>query len=123
MKKNITICLFAFTWLIAGAQEYLVPSTGTNTIKTCSGKIYDSGGPTGNYSNSSEGILIVEPNDANSAVILYVNQFQYESCCDNLRIYPNGTPTGINNQAQINNSYLSEAENGILPFGSLLMVR
>ncbi|MEG2070933.1 MAG: fibronectin type III domain-containing protein, partial [Bacteroidales bacterium] len=43
-----------------------MPTTGTDTIRTCSGFIYDSGGPDGNYSLSELSTMIIYPAEGNS---------------------------------------------------------
>jgi trimeric autotransporter adhesin len=114
MKEILMICLLVFFELLAKSQTFLMPVLGTDTITTCGGKLYDSGGPNGNYSDNSDAVLYIEPNNANSLVTLQVNQLETESCCDYLAIYPNANPQDPGSQkiAQINDYYLSEDDNG-----------
>jgi hypothetical protein len=46
------------------APEYTVPSTGNNSITTCSGNLYDNGGSAGNYVNNSDGYTVINPSIA-----------------------------------------------------------
>ncbi|MBF9143216.1 CUB domain-containing protein [Hymenobacter properus] len=70
-----------------GTQGYLI---GTNQT-TCTGTIYDSGGPTGNYANSEDLTTVLTPGTAGSRVALNFTSFATESCCDYLRIYDGPT--------------------------------
>lgn len=51
-----------------------------------SGKLYDSGGPNGNYSNSENMSFLIQPNCAKSIQVT-IEAFNTESCCDYLYIY------------------------------------
>ncbi len=64
-----------------------VPTTGFGSLQTaCDGTIFDDGGPTTDYSNSTSGIMTIQPTDANS-VLLTFDSFDYENGYDYLYIY------------------------------------
>ncbi|MDD2205119.1 MAG: choice-of-anchor J domain-containing protein [Bacteroidales bacterium] len=66
---------------------FFMPTTGTQTIAACSGVIYDSGGPDGNYSSNENGILIIEPNGTELGVQLSGTFAGIETNYDKLYIY------------------------------------
>ncbi|MDY0089773.1 MAG: CUB domain-containing protein, partial [Flavobacteriaceae bacterium] len=41
--------------------EYTVPSSGNDSITTCSGTLYDNGGSGGNYASNSNGYTVINP--------------------------------------------------------------
>lgn len=67
-----------------------VPISGSNSITACGVTIYDNGG-TSNYSDSSNGVLIINPANAGEAVKLQFSEFNTDYS-DALRVY-NGTST------------------------------
>jgi hypothetical protein len=64
--------------------------SGTQTINRCGGVLYDSGGPSGNYSNNESGVLSICPALAGQYVSLNFTSFSTEATNDVLTIY-NGT--------------------------------
>jgi hypothetical protein len=62
---------------------------GTN-VTTCSGSIYDSGGPNGNYTNSENRTSVLTPANG-SKVVLTFTAFDLENNYDFLRIYDGPT--------------------------------
>ncbi|MGB1307498.1 MAG: GEVED domain-containing protein [Oceanihabitans sp.] len=48
--------------------ENMVPASGNNSYTLCSGNLYDSGGSTGNYANSSNGYTVLNPTTGGSLV-------------------------------------------------------
>ncbi len=93
MIKTITqlflmLCLFPLSQL--NGQNINMPSAGTETTYLCSGTIYDSGGPDGNYINGDNGILIINP-PGDGEITLEILSFSTEnlgtSCYDYLTIY------------------------------------
>lgn len=90
--------IFFLSYLSAYAQ-YLVPSTGSSNITTCSGNVMDHAGA-GDYSNSVNGTLTIFPQTAGSFITLNFTSFQLESCCDYVRIYD-----GINTSATLLGSW------------------
>lgn len=69
-----------------------VPSTGNNSYTTCSGNLYDFGGPSGNYGNSWNGYTVLYPTVGTDKVRIS-GTTSGESCCDYVRIY-DGVGTG-----------------------------
>lgn len=55
-----TICVYK--------SENTVPTTGNNSYSMCSGNLYDNGGSTGNYANSSNGYTVLNPSVAGNFV-------------------------------------------------------
>jgi len=69
-----------------------VPASGNNSYTTCSGTIYDNGGSSGNYANSSSGYTTIYPGTPGNAIRLTGN-YDTESGYDYLYIY-NGVGIG-----------------------------
>jgi len=76
---------------ITVAQNILM---GNNTITTCSGNFYDSGGSNGNYNNNENYIMTINPATSGAMLKITFNQFNTESGYDKLYIY-----NGINTSA------------------------
>ncbi len=86
-------------------------NTGTGNWNTCTGSLFDSGGPGSDYSNSE---LITETycSDAGDCISFNFSSFATESCCDDLTIYdgPNtsspliGVYAGSTNPGTVNSS-------------------
>jgi Zn-dependent metalloprotease len=65
----------------------VILNNGTNqTQTTCAGFLYDTGGPTGNYSDSENNTITISPIGA-STVTLTFSQFALESNYDYLNVY------------------------------------
>ena len=41
--------------------EFNIPTNGTETISVCTGTVFDSGGPDGNYSTGENGVMVIDP--------------------------------------------------------------
>ena len=55
MKKNIYLIItFVFLSFGLSAQDYNINDVNGQTLNICSGTLYDSGGPTGEYSNNED---------------------------------------------------------------------
>ncbi len=78
--------------------SYAMGITGSDTLTGCGFTITDDGGPNGNYSNSCDFILVVNPSGPDSLVTIY-GTFAGESSLDYLSIY-NGTAVDENNLIQ-----------------------
>lgn len=88
MIKKITLLLFlAFAWS-ADAQSYNMIRNSSDTATDCNGTLYDHGGPSGNYYNSSSDNFYILPTGGSSIDITFT-AFTTESCCDRVRIYDN----------------------------------
>jgi hypothetical protein len=67
-------------------EVLIVPTTGINTYTVCSGTLYDSGGPFGNYTTSSNGYTVLNP--SNPGNMVQINGIAGgENCCDFINIY------------------------------------
>jgi subtilisin-like proprotein convertase family protein len=62
----------------------IVPTTGVSYLTTCSTTIYDAGGASGNYANSSAGTLIIRPTSMDQ-IITVTGTYATESGADFLR--------------------------------------
>lgn len=94
MKK---ILIFLLT--IGGglsAQTYNMIRNSVDTATDCNGILYDHGGPSGNYFNSSNDNFYILPAGGGSLDITFTS-FNTESCCDRVWIYDNSTGALINN--------------------------
>jgi hypothetical protein len=80
--------VFSFT---TNAGCFLQTPGGNYT--TCGGTFYDSGGPSGNYSNNENSQTTICPSTPGQFISLTFTSFATEACCDNLEIY-NGNTTG-----------------------------
>ena len=77
--------------VMATPGSYNMPSTGNNTITTCAMVIYDDGGPTGDYSNSCDSYLTINPATPGNLISIHGTSTT-ESGYDYLYIY-DGTGT------------------------------
>ena len=68
-------------------------TSGTNTLTTCNAIIYDDGGPNGQYSNSCQSTLIIQPATAGDWVSISGSSYT-ESTYDYLTIYDGTGTTG-----------------------------
>ncbi|WP_432672669.1 GEVED domain-containing protein [Flavobacterium sp. SM2513] len=73
-------------------NEWSVPATGNTSISTCAGKLYDSGGVSGNYATNSSGYTIINPSIPGNKVRLS-GTITAEAGYDYLTIY-DGSGTG-----------------------------
>lgn len=76
--------------LVAGV--FHVPSAGSNTINSCAGALYDSGGASGNYVNNSTGYTVINPSISGNMVRVS-GSINSEAGYDYLTIY-DGAGTG-----------------------------
>jgi subtilase family serine protease len=74
------------------AQSYSLPLSGSNTITTCAGTLYDNGGVNGAYSAYANGATTILPATAGNKVRLQFTSFAVESYYDHVYIY-DGTST------------------------------
>lgn len=65
--------------------DYLMCS-GSNSTTDITGTLYDSGGPSGNYSNGENCDFLINPGCA-FTITLSFNSFHLESCCDYFKVY------------------------------------
>ncbi|MBO2012402.1 CARDB domain-containing protein [Hymenobacter negativus] len=74
------------------AQSYSLPLSGSNTITTCAGTLYDDGGANGSYSTYASGATTILPATAGNKVRLQFTTFAVETYYDRVSIY-DGTST------------------------------
>ncbi|MCR5888599.1 hypothetical protein LRS06_12660 [Hymenobacter sp. J193] len=89
----------------ATAQSYTIPASGTTSITTCEGMLYDNGGANGNYTTYADGTITIYPATAGSKIKLdfsAVSTYYY----DVLRIY-DGPSTSSPLIGEYTNSYSS----------------
>ena len=84
---------------------YIMATSGSASITTCDQAIYDNGGPNGDYSNSCDATLTINPATP-GAVIVLTGTSSTESCCDYLRVY-DGTSTSGTMLAEYKGSNLT----------------
>lgn len=89
--------------------RYNVPSTGAETVTSCSGMLYDDGG-LGNYSDNTFGSFTISPLGA-SSITLTFSSFDFETGYDYLKIYD-----GPNNTSSLIGSYTGS----LLPNGGVI---
>ena len=65
---------------------YMMPLTGSSTLTSCSGLLYDDGGPSGNYQNNEDVITTIAPPGATGLTLTFTS-FNYENNYDYLYIY------------------------------------
>ena len=93
MRKSVFFCLLVLITASVCAQvSYTMPSSGTNTITTCSGVVLDPGG-TGNYPNNCNSYLIINPATPGCNVRL-TGSYNTESGYDYFRVYDGTTISG-----------------------------
>ena len=66
--------------------NFIMPITGTDTIRGCGYTIYDNGGPDGSYANYCDATVVVYPASPDSLFQLW-GTLVTEGCCDWLYIY------------------------------------
>ena len=104
MKTKILNIAFAIMLMMIStqvlSQTYLISQGGT--ITTCSGTIYDSGGPSGNYSSNENYVITICGDLPGATMTLEFTSFTFESpTWDYLSIYDGSTtasPEIITNQ-------------------------
>jgi len=63
-----------------------MPTNGIVTNTNCNGTLYDSGGPTADYTNNTNGVMVIQPIGATQIVLNFVS-FNFENGWDFLTIY------------------------------------
>ncbi len=87
---TITFSGFELNWTCSNIVYDTVPTTGVNTYTSCSGTLYDDGGPFLNYSNNTEGVAVIQPAGAAQIILSFVS-FDMENNFDSLLIYDGPT--------------------------------
>ena len=73
-------------YITINCSNISMPVTGTINISSCSGTLYDDGGPFADYSDNSDGIVVIQPAGA-SQISLNFAVFDFENNFDSLIIY------------------------------------
>ena len=72
---------------------FTMPTSGTIEITTCSGILYDDGGPDANYSNNCNGIAVIYPG-LNGAMVHITGTYEVENSWDKIYIYDGESTSG-----------------------------
>lgn len=91
------VALFLCSATMFAQTTVNVPSSGSQTITTCNATIYDPGG-TGQYGNSCNGYLVIQPATA-SCVVRLQGSYNTESSFDKIYVYEG---VGVNGTAVVN---------------------
>ncbi|MFN6947046.1 MAG: CARDB domain-containing protein, partial [Cytophagaceae bacterium] len=99
--------------IIPEGSTVLVPFSGTSSVTSCAGMVYDHGGPNGNYANNADGSLVINPETEGGKVRLTFSSFNMEANYDFVYIYhgpsvkatPDRTFTGTTLPAAITSSH------------------
>ncbi|MES2627968.1 MAG: choice-of-anchor D domain-containing protein, partial [Bacteroidota bacterium] len=86
MKKVLASLVMLFAGISVFSQNYNLPYSGTTPVTSCSGSIFDPGGPTGNYSNGCSGSILLS-NPSGLPINFILASFYTESGYDYLTIY------------------------------------
>ncbi|MDF3028958.1 MAG: hypothetical protein K0S23_3265, partial [Fluviicola sp.] len=108
--KKLTLLIFGFSLSIANsfAQTYNMPG-GTNTVSTCSGTFYDSGGSGSNYGYGQDRTYTICPGVAGNKIRVNFTSFATENGWDYLYIYD-----GANTSAPSLGVYSGNSSPGIV---------
>lgn len=105
-KKILCILLVLFLGYSLMAQSYNTPSSGSTSITTCSGTLYDPGG-TGTYPNYCGGYIIIYPQATGCKVHLEGNYNTESSYYDPITIYDGAGTYGNQLECVGGTGYLS----------------
>ncbi len=110
LRLAAVLLVCALLWPTAvQAQAYQLPATGSTTITTCAGTLYDNGGPTGTYLPNSNSSVTILPATAGNHVRLQFNTIAVETGYDNLYVYD-----GSSTSAPLIGTYNSSMQPGTL---------
>ena len=73
------------------AQTYQVPASGATSVTTCSGTLYDDGGPNGPYAANANGLITITPATAGNKIRLQFTSMEVETGYDWVYIYDGST--------------------------------
>ena len=93
--------------------QYIMGSSGSDTMTTCGVIIYDNGGPNGNYTNSCNFTLVLYPENPDAVLALIGTSNTEGSNWDYLRVYDgvgtNGTELGYYSGQNLTVNILSQS--------------
>ncbi|MBR5720395.1 MAG: S8 family serine peptidase [Bacteroidales bacterium] len=81
------------TACVDGYYFDFIPTSGTIEITTCSGMLYDNGGPNADYSNNCNGIAVIHPG-LNGAMVHITGTYVVENNYDKIYIYDGESTSG-----------------------------
>ena len=96
-----------------GVTVMNMATSGSDTIYTCAGIIYDDGGPSGTYSSSCQSTLVIYPSTPGADVVITGTSYT-ESTYDYIRIYDGVGTSG----EELWNDYGVSATQNFGPFSS-----
>lgn len=73
LHKSLILILFLSFGNFLSAQTYLISSYNNQTINTCSGSFYDSGGPSGGYAANQTYVVTFAPNSSGYANVSFTS--------------------------------------------------
>lgn len=71
---------------VTPSTTVILPANGSTTLVACNGHIYDSGGPSGQYTNSESGSVTIYAENPWCQLHL-TGTYNTENCCDHIYIY------------------------------------
>lgn len=79
-------------YINVNCSNITMPVNGSQTIMACNGTLYDDGGPSGFYSDNTDGVTVIQPTGANSVTVSFVMfDFVNSNPGDTLFIYDGAT--------------------------------
>jgi PKD repeat protein len=94
MQKLILLTILScLNSMLFGQDSYTAPESGQLLIEACEGTVYDSGGPTGEYTDDNESIITIEATEGDYLTITFT-EFDLEANFDFLTIYAGDTNNG-----------------------------
>ena len=87
MKRVYILLIIVLSSVYSHAQELRLPSNHYEVDSTCSGFLYDSGGPDSTYENYSNGSITIYPDEPNKFIMLTFSYMDLSNCCDKITFY------------------------------------
>ena len=84
--KHFYFLAFLLSFFASEAQVFNMTRNSSDTSTLCNGTLYDHGGPTGSYFNSSNDYFYINPPGSGTLTITFTS-FSTENCCDRVWIY------------------------------------
>ena len=85
-NDTIVVAAVEFNSQVSACFEFLMPINGEETITSCMGTLYDSGGPDGNYQLQENGSVTIFAGDLN-VLQLSINELNLSTFGDDIFIY------------------------------------
>ena len=100
--QSLTLSILLIIGITAKSQNYNISNYNGQTVSTCSGNFYDSGGPNGSYNQGENYSITFCPSTAGAYINLDFTQWNV-GAGDNLRVY-DGSTNAANLLATFNNT-------------------